>query len=240
MLLVGVGAFPPPDGSAPAQGVGDVFAGDGGPGGDDEEILSPVERLNDAVHQYRLEDQTQDGEQAGLHVEDEEGGGGDEHVGEKQRPAHIKAGVLFEDHGDDVGAAGRGVDVKENGRAKGGKDDREEELQHLFIGEGSRHGADPLEELDNAGIEKGTVHSLQTKALVEHGKAQEEKKGIDDTVVGRSGEPGKGPDGQRLQNDRQTRHAAHGEVVGELEEINADGHQYGAQGHEQEFTQQRA
>ena len=233
VLLVGVGPLAGPDGGAPAQGLGDVFGDHLGVVGDDHEGLVAVEGLDDAVHQHRLEHQAQQGAEAGGDVEDHQGGGGDEHVGAEEGHTHVQAGELLEDHGGDVGAAAGGVQVEEDAGPQGGEEDGEEELQDELIGEGARQGEDPLEDLDLQGVEDGAVDGAEAEALVQQEEAQQQEEEVDDAVVDRRREPGHGD--ELGQDDGQAGDAADGEVVGELEKVDAHRDQGDAEGHEEEF-----
>lgn len=190
-----------------------------------------VQGLNDRIHQHGFKGQTQQGEETGLHVEDQQGGGGNEHIGDKQGPAHIHAGVFFQDHGHDVGASGGGVHIKKDGRAQGGEDDGEEELQHFLVGEGPGEGEKLLKKLNEKGIEQRAVDRSQTKGLVQDQKAQKEKQDGDDRVDGGGG--GKMGGDQLPQQDGKTGDPAHGEMIGKFKEIDAGRDKGGAQSHKE-------
>ena len=229
--LVGIGPLGLPHSGSTNQGVGHVVTHVLRVGGDDEEGFAAVEGLDGAVHQHRLEGQAQQGAQAGTDVEHKQGGRGDHHVGHQQGPPHVHAGVLFQDHGHDVGAAGGGVDIEQNGGPQSGEDDGEEELQHQLVGEGAVQRAHPPEDLNQGGGDDGGIHRPEAEALVQHEKAEDQKKHVDDGVVGGGGEGGN----QLPQQDGHAGHAPHGEVVGELEKVHPHTHQQGAQVHQQEL-----
>ena len=86
----------------------------------DVEALAEVHILDDVVHHHRLGHQTHDGEQTGggaVHCKRE---AHSRHIRCHQGRTDVHAGVLFQDHGDDIRAARGCADVEQERRtAKG-------------------------------------------------------------------------------------------------------------------------
>lgn len=230
-VVVGVGTFRFPEGGAAVKLVVDIGAGDVGIIGNDGQGLLAVKGGSHVVDEDRFEDHAQYAEQSGLDVKDEEGGGGDENVGAEEGIADVHAGILFDDESENVGAAGGALQIKNDSRADGGENNGEDELQQLLVGEGGRHGTEPLQQGEHAGEQGGTVHGADTEVLLKYCEAQREEQNVDNAGEGGSGDAGD----ESSENDRDAGHAAEGEMIGEFEKVVADGHKEDTEGHKQVF-----
>lgn len=139
-------------GGTPVHLPDDVIADCIGAGGDDRKVFAQVDALDHGIHDKRLDDQAEQRKQAGADVEDETGGESDQRIADQQRLADIEARILFEDHGDDVRSAGRGVAVKQDRGAHRREHHREAEFQKRLVCERRRHRVDHFKKPGQEGI----------------------------------------------------------------------------------------
>ena len=133
--------------------------------------------------------------------------------------------MLGQDQGNNIGAAGGGADVEDDGGAHSGQQHREDQFQQFVIGEGLGHGPDGLTDRDIKRQGKGRKHRPAHAADAQEDKAQHHQDHVQHPHKEAHVEPGE----HRRQKHRQARGAAEGEVVGGLEPDNAQGRQDQAQ-----------
>ena len=91
---------------------------------DNVKIFGKIQTFYKAVYHKRPDGQSQQRIQTGLNVKDKETCDRDQDIGCKQGMTNIKAGVFFQDHGNNVRSATGRTNIKKNGRSKCGKCDR--------------------------------------------------------------------------------------------------------------------
>lgn len=99
--------------------------------------------------------------------------GGDEEVRQEQGAADVGAGILLEDHGDDVGAAGGSAHIEQYCRTHRGQQHTEDQFQQGLIGQGLAHGEQNFKQAEESGHGHGDIGGADTEALAEHHSAQD-------------------------------------------------------------------
>lgn len=202
---------------------------------DDVEGLAQVDAFDDVIHHKGFHQQTQYGVKSCLDAEGKESGEDDQTVCHQQGIADVDAGVFFQDHGDDIGAAGGSADIEQDGGCKAGDCDTVAKFQNRLIGQGLCHGTDHLHCGKDDGIKNADIRCFRTEAFAQNEKAND-KQGVADHKV-----DGGGGEGEViLQNQRQTGDAAEGEIIGEAEKMAAERIDQGAERHDDQFSEPAA
>ena len=143
-----------------------------GVGTDDREVLAQVDVLDNAVDNEGLCHQTAEGEQTGLRAEDEAGSDGDEQIHDEQGSADVDAGILFQDHCQDVGTAAGCTDVKQDRSADCGQDDGKDQLQHRLRGQRMIHREPNFGKAQTNRGQHADIDGADTEAAPEKDKSE--------------------------------------------------------------------
>lgn len=139
---------------------------------DDREVLAQVDVLDYAVDNEGLCHQTAEGEQTGLRAEDEAGSDGDEQIHDEQGSADVDAGILFEDHCQDVGTAAGCTDVKQDRSADCGQDDGKDQLQYRLRGQRMIHREPDFGKTQTNRGQHADIDGADTEAASEKDKSE--------------------------------------------------------------------
>src|SRR5699024_3120395 len=143
---------------------------------------------------------------------------GNDAVADKEGLANVgDAGVLFQNHGHNVRAAGGGVVVEHQRRAHGGKHHGKAQLQQGLVGKGGVHGVDALQHPGLQGVHQAAIGGPKAELLAQKQVAQHQQQDVDNAHQGGGGEEGN----HAAEEDCQAADAAGGEVVGKLEKVDA-------------------
>ena len=223
--LVRVRAFAMQFGRAALEHVRNILLDFARFGGNDVEVFMRVDVFQHHVHQQALYHQTEDAEQPGFHAERDARHQGDDEVAAHQRAPDVEAGVLAQNHGDNVRAAGGRVEVEENRRADRGQADSENQL-HEGLGCHRRvHRNDALQPPRQTRHQQADIRRASAEALAEHNVADDEQQNVDhhdEIAIGEIRNI-------MAQNDRHTADAAGGKMVRKLEEVDAQRHNHRAE-----------
>ena len=193
----------------------------------DVEALAEVHILDDVVHHHRLGHQTHDGEQTGggaVHCKRE---AHSRHIRCHQGRTDVHAGVLFQNHGDDIRSARGCVDVEQDRRTDRREHNGKYQLQHRLVGQSAMHRHQRIQCLQAHRHHDGRINSADADALAQKDEAQHQQR-----VVGHGGEGTCRAVEQLAEHGGKAGHAAEGEVVWEFEKVDADDHDPDADGDE--------
>ena len=135
--------------------------------------------------------------------------GHDADIDQQQRAANLECGTAFEDHSEDVRAARRGADIKNDGAAERRQNHGKAQVEphiarHRDIGRNKK-----LKQRNIGGQRKRGEDAPQDCLALQKDKAQDDENRVDN--------PHKDADGQgreqRGQNDRHARGAAKSKVI---------------------------
>src|SRR5699024_7867019 len=171
----------------------------------------------DRESEYRVE--------PGLDIKDEKADERDQRIGDHQGASDIKAGIFFQDHGNDIGSAAGSADVEQDGGSERRKRDGKAELQHGLVSQRAVHGPDALHGREREGEQDAAVGCLRRKFFAENEKSDDQQEHACHKVEIAGG------DKSRFGcKDRETGDPAEGKVVREFEEIGSERHDQRAEG----------
>ena len=116
--------------------------------GHDGDLFAHVDAFDDAVHHKGLGQQAQHAVQACAHAVQPAGKQRDAEIRNEQRLADLQTRVFGKDHGNDVGAAAGGADVKNNSAARRRQDNGVAQLQERVVRKRAGHGHGALQHPD--------------------------------------------------------------------------------------------
>ena len=195
--------------------------------GDNDEVFTAIDVINDAVNEERFREKAEQGEQADLYAERDKGAQTDKKVRVEKRLSDVQTRVFFEDQCYDICTA-RGSRLREHDRrACCRQNDRVDEFKKGLIRQRLGDGNDLFQNHREEGERKTAIGRADTRFLADENKADDEKQNVDD------GDPRcGGEDRERFTEDRtDTADAARDEAVGDLEEIYADRQENNADRH---------
>ena len=200
--------------------------------GDDPEFDGGMEAVGDGVVRLALDElfarRHDEGEDARRRVAgdavDEEGGGDDETVEEKEHPGDGVGGeFLLHDDGDDVHAPRTAAQFQRDGDRRADADAARQRREDLFVKFQPRH-AQPFHQREEHRLQYDVRQGQQGKFFLDEKKGDGDQGEIDtedgyalgDLSVRRP-----------FQNDGDTRHAAHRKVVGGDQAVGGEGDEKG-------------
>ncbi len=181
---------------------------------DDLADLALADGLDGGVDHEGLGDEAQDAPQADARAVEHGRGADDGDIDGKEGLPDLDVRVAAQDHGQDVRAASGGADVEDEGRAEGGQQHGEADVEREVARDGGADGKDELEERDVGGKRDGGVGAPEHGAALEEDEAQGHEGNVQHPHEGRDGKLWK----ERREHDGHARGAAKGQVVGGLED----------------------
>ena len=181
--------------------------------------LAHVDALDGAVGDRAFQNHAQDAVESRRGAVQVRAHQHDAKVAHHQCAANRHTGVLVQNHRDNVRAARRRADVKDDGRAHGGQDDREAKLQKDVVRQRGGQRVDALAQADVERQRKRRVDRPPHRLDAQKEEPQHDKRRVDEPHERADIPAGE----QRRQHDGQTRRAAKGKVVRRFEDSDADG-----------------
>ena len=195
--------------------------------GDDDEVFTAVDVINDAVNEEGFCKETNEREQSDLYAEGDKGAQTDEKVRVEKRLSDIQTGIFLEDQRHDIRTAG-GSRLREHDRGACRRQyDRIDELKEGLACQRRADGNDLFEDHGKEGERKTAISRADSRFLADEDETEDKEKNID------NGDPRcGGEDGERFTENRtDAADTARNEAVGDLEEIYAEGQKHDADGH---------
>ena len=133
--------------------------------GDDDEVFTAVDVINDTVHKERLCEKTDQREESDLDAECDKGAKADEKVGIEKCLSDVQTGIFFEDQRHDIRAAG-GSRLREHDRgACRRQNDGVNELKKGLRCQRCADGNDLLEDHGEEGKRKTAIRRADSPAM---------------------------------------------------------------------------
>lgn len=196
--------------------------------GDNNEVFTAVDVIDNTVHEERLCEQTDQREESDLHAERDKGAQTDQKVGIEKRLSDVQTGVFFEDQRHDIRTAGGSRLREHDCRSCRRQDDGVNELKEGLIRQGRADGNDLFEDHGKEGERQTAIRRADSRFLANEDEADDKEQNIDDSDPCCGGE-----DRERLTENRSdTADTARDESVGDLEKIDTDRQKNNADRHE--------
>lgn len=192
--------------------------------GNDADALALVEAEDEVVEDDTAEIGTNDGQNSGLEIVEEDGRTGDYHTGNDRGLAHINAEEVVEDLGDDIDAARGCVEVEQNGLTDGTEEGEADQIGQRISHDRAIEGRIALEQTHDSRQQDGSIDRFDAELTAQQQKTEDEQTDVKDH--------GEGSDAERDNvgdQHGQTRNTAQRQSAGDHEEIDSGSDQGGGQ-----------
>ena len=165
-------------GRAPVQLVNDIITDQIGILGDDREIFAHVETLQHTVQHRRLDHQTQNRKQTNSRPIGNPCKQRDHKIRNNQRSPDVHAGVLFQNHRDNIRPASRRFNVKQNCASNCRQTNRKNQLHQRLISQRLGHRNKVVQQLQHCRHQNRRIGSLRAKSLAENQKSNHQQEHV--------------------------------------------------------------
>ena len=188
-------------------------------GANDRTDLAQVNTLDSLVDDERLGKQAEHAVQAYARAIQKGRDGHDADIDQQQGAADLERRAALEDHGENVGAARRGTDVKDDGTAQRRQDNGKAQVEPHIARQRNIGRNEELKQRNVGRKRKRSKDTPKNRLAVQEDEAENDQDRVDDPHKDAYRQGRK----QCGQDNRHTRSAAEGEVVGSFKRNNSKG-----------------